>query len=144
MALVVELGCHALSRTDRIEAVLTPWHHAGEHRALQQSLRVDHRIVAVDLHDLSPGGKLAPGFGAQQRSAPTAHRHRHHAVDSRVHPYQSAVRLLDHPVDGSLWKPLQNVRHGRQVVDHVAQRGCLHEQNFFHGGHRPSELKSRP
>ena len=112
-----------------VVAVSPPACDAGEQARAQQSLRVDDEVVGTFAQCACERAHLAPGLGLPQPATPPAHRHRNGGIDPRMQPDKRYVAFLHQPVDACLGAVAAEVGDRRQVVDHVAERGGLDDQD---------------
>src|SRR5215213_3239989 len=99
----------------------------------QESLRINDDHVWLRPHRASERADLMPRLDAQRRRAPASRSDRNDAVDRAVQPYQRRKSFLHHPADTRAWPVAARIGHGRHVMDHIAERGRLDEQNIGHG-----------
>jgi len=91
---------------------------------------------AMEFDDFAPCRR--PHHGAP----PAPRRDRDDAVDRAMQPNQRRERFLHHPADARIRPVATRIAHRRHVVDHVAKRGRLDEQDIGHGLKRTAKETS--
>ncbi len=97
--------------------------------ALQQALRIQREIIMPDAQLAANGlhfpARSPPGF------APAPHGDRDDLVHAGMQCRQRRKVLLHHPVDARSRQVFANIRHDREVVQHIAQRGRFDENDVW-------------
>ena len=111
-------------KADRTAAM----HAAGEHRRLEQSLQIDHRVI-VGLAELAQRlAKPSPSCSVLDRARIDA--------DAAVDPFDEVQQLdvpgINHPVDARVRKFLAQRRGDRNPVDDISERSQTHDQKAVH------------
>src|SRR6185503_5643463 len=88
-------------------------------------------------------GKALPAFGRERMAAQPAQAHRDRLRDRRVQPRDFHVGILERPRDVRARKMGRGLGHGGKMVDHIAQRRELHEQDA-RPGHWPHSNPAAP
>src|SRR5262249_53645739 len=133
---VVEPRCRRLANTARVVAVPAAVGEPRNHRGTHQALAVDDVVVAERAHRArhrpADGGDLPPRRWRKQHSSPAAGRNRNEGGDGGVHGNQGREGLLDDPGKPCLRPLPPRLRQRRHMMDHVAKRGTLDEQDVGH------------
>ena len=111
---------------------------ARDQRGSDQTLRVDDRVVIAGAQRPPEFADLTPGRSPRQRPPPPPRCDRNDVVDRGMQTHERRERLLHHPRKAQGRAPRARLGHRRHVVNDIAKRRSLDEQNVGHG--RPSPL----
>ena len=115
-----------------VVAVADPACAPGDQRRAHQALGIDDRIVMVRAQRLAEAADLGPSLGAVQAGAPAPRSDRDHRVDAGMQARERRIGLLDDPGEPRVGKMPPGIGDRRHVMDDVAERRGLDEQNFAH------------
>ena len=97
-----------------------------------QALRIDDAVERRYAEPFAETPDLAPCPTRKKMRAPAARRNLDHLVSQWMKPHQRRETLLDHPGKPRLRKMPLCIRQRRHVMDDVAERRCLDEENLAH------------
>ena len=129
---VIKPGGERLASRLATEAINRPSCKRCNQRALEQALRFDDRIIVVESQPTAEFGEFPPRRSRGKPVPPAPQGDRDHPVYSRVHRHQRGVLFFDHPVDSRIRKVVPDVRGDREVVDDIAERRHLDQQDAGH------------
>ena len=131
-----------LARARPVEAKARTARASGNHRALEEPLCIDHRIVsfASQLAEKSPD--LAQRPVLPESASPAADRDLQHPPHPRMQPGQRGKRVFDDPVDLAFGMHCAKVARDGKVVDDVSHRRGLYEQDLHDRPARREEMGS--
>ena len=129
---VVEPRCERLAHGGAAVAVHRSACELGDDRALQQPLRVDHRVVRPVAQRVAKRGDLAPHGRAREAASPAPQRKRDRVRDARMHLHQRKIGLLDDPLEHGFGPCADEIRNRGEGVQDVAERRQTHEQDSLH------------
>ncbi len=139
---VIEPGRRALAHALAVIPMPPAARETRDQRRAQQPLRVDHRLMRLFAHGTPERAELPPCRRRERRRPPAPRGDRDDAVDRAMQPHQRREGFLHHPADARLRPVPARIAHRRHVMDHIAERGGLDEQDIGHqAGDRTTRRK---
>jgi hypothetical protein len=132
VAHVVKRGGQRLADACAVIAVAASVRHARDDGGAQQALAVDDFVVTVRPDGAQAGHDLGECRRRIERPAPAPPRHRHDVGDRRVQSHQRSKGLFHQPDETRLRQRSARLGHRRHMMDHIAKRRCLDEQDVGH------------
>jgi hypothetical protein len=128
---VVEARREPLARARGVEAEARALRRSRDHRALDEALRIHDVVPAAIAQRAARFAQRAPLRRTEPAAAQASQVHRDGLVHRRMQAHEVRVGGLDGPCHVRVGPTRPHVRHGRQVMHHVAERGKLHEQDAW-------------
>ena len=140
MVIVIETGGEALAYTLAVIAVTPTAREARDQRGAQHPLCVDDSFMRLFPHRPSESADLTPCLRSEWRPPPAARGDGNDVVHRAMQPNQRREGFLDYPADARLRPVPARVAHRRHVMDHIAERRGLDEEDIGHAGTQATSL----
>ena len=129
---VVEPGRGALAHALSIVTVPASAREPRDQCRAEEPLCIDYGLMRLCSHRARERADLTPGRRVERRRAPAPRGDRNDTVDSTMQPDQRRESLFHHPADARLRPMPPRIAHCRHVMDHIAKRGGLDEEDVGH------------
>jgi hypothetical protein len=129
----VKRGRRTLANAVRVVAMTAAPREPGDQRRFEKKpLRIDDLVITASAQRANEIRDLVPCRRRQQALPPASRGDRNDLRNRGMKPHEGRERLLHHPRKSRIRKPAARIRQRGHVMDHVAERGRLDEQNLGH------------
>src|SRR5262245_31413381 len=130
---IIKCRSQRLADAGRVVAMTPPPRHTRNQSGTQEPLCIDD-VVEVQVTDgAQAGGDLAHGRWRIQRLSPAPPRNRDDVSGRGMESHEWRESFLDEPRKGRVRMRLARVNHGRHMMNYIAERSCLDEEDVGHG-----------
>src|SRR5271165_4620327 len=140
---VIERGGGALTDADRVIAMTTTACEPSDESGFEKkTLAVDDRVIVAFAQAINKTCDFPPRLRCKRGAAPAPQCNWNDLVYRRVETNEWCKGFLDHPTKMRAHLPAARFGNRRYVVDYVAERGCLDEQDVRHASARHTYIRS--